>query len=364
MKNIAQSASRQEYGWLEDDAWDLYESAADESTTITGTDGVHRKLISDLSKIEEFVESVITTEDLAFCLKTDRGGIVKLHKNRLAKYFSSFNGIYEGLSKDYHYSAKVKLFIQCYLEFGYSSLWFEDPKKGTPSKGKLNWEIFNEFVSLIRTKTSDKNFKNSEKRQKNKVEQRLKNASFYVDRLFRNRNKLLVLRIDFSYRKDVLHETTPELAKKDLKKFLNNKRCNRSLFEHYDGYIWKFEYGPDKGYHFHMILFFNGDKIQSDSHWAMKIGEYWKNVITRGRGIYFNCNAYKHKYTHLGIGKIPRNNEQLVGNLKSYVIGYLAKTEQYLKAKSFGRERCWDMGGEKRKRSNADRPVKSAKPSY
>lgn len=79
-------------------------------------------------------------------------------------------------------------------------------------------------------------------------------------------------------------------AQEDLKHFFDNMRNKPSLFDDLVGYIWKLECGELGHDHFHVLLFFTNDRLKNDYHRAKQIGEYWVNVITKGRGRYFNCN--------------------------------------------------------------------------
>jgi hypothetical protein len=188
----------------------------------------------------------------------------------------------------------------------------------------------------------------------------------YIDNLFTRHGRLLVIRIDLSYRKDI---DTPFLneeeiyqkycqAKVDREHLFQNMRSN-ALFNHMVGYIWRLEYGEDKGFHNHMIFFYDGSQVQQDVTIGRMIGEYWVNVITQGsRGLYYNCNAYKEKYERCGIGMINWNNLQLIANLKNDAVPYLAKPDEYISAfmKDMGIGRSFGRGIWKEKTETRGRP--------
>lgn len=145
----------------------------------------------------------------------------------------------------------------------------------------------------------------------------------YVDRLFNQWSSLVVIRIDLSYRKDITVEF--ETLEADLTRLHTNRRHNE-LFAHLSGYITKIEYGIEKQLHVHALWFFNGHQRQgrSDSYIAQAIGEYWVDVITAGRGVYWNCNDNKHRYLHLGIGLVKaRDSDKRLNLLRA--IDYLCK---------------------------------------
>jgi len=166
----------------------------------------------------------------------------------------------------------------------------------------------------------------------------------YIHRVFEQHARLLVLRVDFGYRlKPRCSVTQADLmteyqqAKKDYQHFVNNQKGNR-LFEYLVGHVWKLEYGLQKGFHYHLILFFDGSKVRQDITLAQQIGEYWQTIITQGRELYFNCNAKKHEYKYLGIGMINHHDTELRNNLNR-AAGYLIKIDHFarLSAKSIHR---------------------------
>ena len=139
---------------------------------------------------------------------------------------------------------------------------------------------------------------------------------------------VLVMRIDFAIKPEFHKKTSLEDMQEYLIKFLNNNRSNK-LFMHQVGYIWKLEYGVRKGHHFHVMLFFDGSKVRQDVVYAKAIGEYWVEVITNGKGVYFNCNHKKADYLYLGIGQVKHSDTEMRKNLLK-AANYLCKKEQYL----------------------------------
>ena len=160
----------------------------------------------------------------------------------------------------------------------------------------------------------------------------------YINNLFSRYARLLVIRLDLGYRKDVdiRYMTENEVyaaywqAKTDKEHLFNNTRTNQ-IFDNMVGYIWRLEYGIDKGFHYHCIFFFDGSKVQQDINIADMIGMYWQNVITQGRGLYHNCNRHKKKYGKCGIGMINYYDEVLINNLK-LAAQYLVKPDEHLSA--------------------------------
>ncbi|GEM_PF-2544365 len=114
------------------------------------------------------------------------------------------------------------------------------------------------------------------------------------------------------------------------RRFHDNMRSN-SLFHDKVGHIVCFEYSRAGGYHIHTVLFFDGSTRTLDHKWlAGEIGRYWDQVVTRGAGYHFNCNA--QQYRRNGIGVVEYHDVVKRRNLMSAAL-YLAKKEQFVCAK-------------------------------
>lgn len=132
----------------------------------------------------------------------------------------------------------------------------------------------------------------------------------FIDKLFDTHAKLLPVRVDLGYKSNKTVTNTVNypfnchlphdyLTREDIltnwETLLNKLKWNhRSLLKELVGYIWKIEYGSDKGVHYHLMLFFNGNRVQKDYYYADELGKLWLD-ITGGLGTYFNCSADKNK---------------------------------------------------------------------
>lgn len=110
-----------------------------------------------------------------------------------------------------------------------------------------------------------------------------------ISNLFSSYSKILPIRVDFYVKKEFTDKHGYFDLRFWLTKFRNNIRKNK-LFEHYITYISKIEYAPLTGWHCHMVLFFNGQRVQNDIIYANSICRYWENVITKGIGRAYSSN--------------------------------------------------------------------------
>ena len=182
----------------------------------------------------------------------------------------------------------------------------------------------------------------------------------YINALFDRHKKLVVLRLDLSYRKEIAESKTFEDLRDDINKMRNNARHrDDNVFNGLDGYICKIEYGLDKKIHAHVLFFLNGDVRlpTSDVNHAEKIGEYWKNEITKGDGNYWNCNARKKKYRYNGIGLVTRDDPEK----RTYLIDamkYLCKKErQAIKPRAKSQTKTLTRGDLRNYNPNLGRPT-------
>jgi hypothetical protein len=119
-------------------------------------------------------------------------------------------------------------------------------------------------------------------------------------------------------------------VRRDFGKLLRDIR-GKLFKKHFITYAWKLEYGPLKGYHYHAFFFFNGSEVMEDGTIAKMIGDHWSNVVTKGSGGYFNCNAIKEKYPTLGIGAIAHHDSEKINILKNVALEYLMKLDFYIR---------------------------------
>lgn len=163
----------------------------------------------------------------------------------------------------------------------------------------------------------------------------------YIPALFLKYAKLLFVRLDIGYRKDIYYRLSADDAIDDRRRYLT---LIKKRFPHMVGYIWKMEYGKDRRFHSHLTLIFNGAHHQQDRSLGLLLGKYWEDC-THGLGIYYNCANRRRQYQEWdtdGIGMVHcddvRKQEKLFKALE-----YLTKPDELILAtllsprRTFGR---------------------------
>lgn len=221
--------------------------------------------------------------------------------------------------------------------------------------------MLNQLITEYRDEVNKSAFKQDlRKYQRNSIKN-LKGVTNYIQHLFNNHARLLVIRLDLSWAKMHSGSITPEIAKQQRQQLLRNMKRKR-LFKNVLGMVWKLEYGSDRGFHYHALFFLDGNKARSDISICKQFGEYWTAVITEGKGTYFNCNAQPERYVKSGIGMVKHDDIVKQEGLLC-AVGYLTKIDTFARLalprnmRTFGR-------GEVKTLNKAGRPGrKRAQPS-
>lgn len=164
-------------------------------------------------------------------------------------------------------------------------------------------------------------------RDNEKFKDRLERASLLINELFNRHSRLLFIRIDLSYLEKLSKTVTLDDALADVRHLYEDLKWNSELSNGYLGFIRKLEWTPQKGMHHHFLFIYDADVRKADAYVGRLLGEYWVNTITKGRGIYHNCNMNKANYENYVLGRIGRNELEKRAMLLR-AIEYLAKVEQ------------------------------------
>ena len=165
--------------------------------------------------------------------------------------------------------------------------------------------------------------KQENKKMSRKEQRRYDSACTVIDSAFETDSRVAVVRVDLSYREG---KSSAQRINIDLNKLRLNARSKPSIFKDQIGYVIKLEKGDNDNYHAHALFTFKGHEVKNHKYKAEQIGKYWQEVITKGDGIYHNCNTKKYDKNCLGV--IERSNVDDVEALKENVLGYLCKDEQ------------------------------------
>ena len=161
------------------------------------------------------------------------------------------------------------------------------------------------------------------KKDSRKTQRRYKQGCAVIDSSLKLDSRVAVIRLDLSYQDG---KGSANRLNSDLNKLRLNARSKPSIFKNQIGYIIKLEKGDNDNYHAHALFTFRGHEVKNHKYKAEQLGKYWQEVITKGDGLYHNCNTKEYDKNCLGV--IERSNVDDVEALKENVLGYLCKDEQ------------------------------------
>jgi len=192
--------------------------------------------------------------------------------------------------------------------------------------GRIAAEYANDLLEKIRQEFKKPAFRRMVRKWAARATDNYKGAVKLIHNLFREYSKLLIIRLDLGYHVEHREHCIPYMTRKQFKRLLNNLRGNK-IFENLVGIIWRLETGEKKGFHYHVMLIFDGSLSCHDINISDAIGKYWRDCCTEGKGTYWPCNRYKYKAR--GIGLIEHSDQDKCRNLLD-VLTYLTKTDEFL----------------------------------
>lgn len=307
-----------------------------------------------LFTIEKFVQDIEKRWTGGFIDEVNRYGVMRLRELYLGKrYYVLLNSWLERYSDLYCYSARVEVFYGACKELGLigsDPFSFGEPGELDCADGMRYMDIFNELIQRIRSHCQSREFKEKERLRKANANRNAHNVLAMEEAMFcseTGRSRWLILSLTLRYKAECREWITPETIQQHRERFFGARRFNK-LMSGIKNYVWTIEQGEDTGLHLHVILFYSTER-NHDELIAKQIGEYWAEVVTEGKGDYWNSNAAQQKKFYetwghgIGVGQINWDDAEKRKALRENLV-YLAKGEQYLMIRSAERIRTFDMG--------------------
>lgn len=170
------------------------------------------------------------------------------------------------------------------------------------------------------------------------VSKRLNKASNGIKNLFTKYARLMVVRVDLWYQHPNVYIPRHD-AMQDFD-LLWDQIDQHPLLHDYVGWVWKMEYGQDRGTHYHLVLIYNGAKHQRDEYFGLEVKRLWESAVATNAfhinqagysqasriGSGFVCNLQKATYSYPCLGVIHRDDAVARQGLMD-MITYLAKAD-------------------------------------
>lgn len=312
----------------------------------------YRSIREPLWDIHEFVRQVLSKEAPGFRIFVKKNGEKRIERLALGeRFYQRINNFMTRIPEGSQPAGFVGLFRDCCIElqlyynpFGKTGDYH---RPGIDGKGMNGAELFNALLELIRKRAqSDKRCKDYLNFSEDYDFDELKSVVAYIDDLFVDYTKILVVRVDLGYQACETDKITFERAHRDIQRFINYRHWH-ACFKHCIGYVigrergtgsLKENGGHGRGYHFHCFILFDGQKVKNDVELSMKVIDYWQSHIVnsprtpeneRIKTWFCNCNARELDYRYNGIGMVPHSDELKRWHMIFAMI-YLTKNSQGL----------------------------------
>ena len=329
----------------------------------SGREFVFANHLESLGGLAQFMRATIYGKDSYSIQSISMTGRTRHDVTKLGAHFQRLSSYVNAYSSKYQYHPLLSFFFEEYFKHQIQECVGLLPHARFDNS-KVVYEVFNDFVEKLRSRAKEVGLKkkvldweskiNKQKQRLEKLERAmflhfgrlevirldLKHFAdhfdpwdldkFMIDDEFSRANDFWsLLRAEDANCKSLELRVAFEQVQRDREHFFSNMKGKTSLFEHLLGYAWCIEFTPGAGYHLHVVLFFNGAKVNTPVWHAQQIGEYWKNQITGGHGYYENVNmAWDESNPLCGIGMVNRKDEPKRKNLRERVLGYLTKSSQ------------------------------------
>lgn len=256
--------------------------------------------IIDISTV---MKKIIRSKEELYFITTNRNGENK--KFQATKLGHQFLFIKKYcLVKENYPRHKFNPFLALYFKVAqerqfYFSANHSRPLTGTQVIEKVN--CLNACVDAIRQEGQSQDFI---RRCESNIRSVRKNTSSLVSYCHRLRDKyadLIVFRLDLTYKKtpawphhgvDIVEAGEFRAHRDAFVKTLARVVAPNLLA----GYIWKLEYGKQKSFNIHTVIFLKKSIFPMEIIDPKIIGQHWEKVITQGKGLYFNCNFWKEDH--------------------------------------------------------------------
>lgn len=293
---------------------------------------IRNSILPQIDNIVKAIEHIRKHSSTSIFSKTTNGKL-KLNDFQLWKLLLNFPYVEDiqrfNLESEYtgvYIKAHQKILEPIGFKAGYFKNWKGNDVLYPEGKDPiLVGELANMMVSTMSSLINEEEFIVAQRNRQGRSKHQYSRAEQLVNMLKIRYAKILVLRLDFAIAKNSRNPTEDlNLMRDFLKKFL---KMTYSMKERPIGYIWKLEYGAEKGYHYHTLIFLDGNQHKKDEILADKFGKAWLQVA-QGKGAYFSVNAIKERYKNLAIGMLCHDDDKAFSTLLLKLVNYFVKNEQ------------------------------------
>lgn len=217
---------------------------------------------------------------------------------------------------------------------------------------KLLTEGFTQFQEAIRSSDMKRAIKHHQVNH-HRNQQSLQR---YLETLLSAYPSLYVLHLDLGYsvrsRQTILRATYTRL-REDLKTLFYARHANPMWKDDLVGHIWKIEDGPERRFHVHLLLFYDGATADQHQEDADRLKQRWIHDITHQEGaLYARRNDQTPVLVPENTGHlITRDDPKAIKQLKDYLT-FLTRVSQILGLETHRQAHVFSKGHAPRKKAS------------
>lgn len=166
---------------------------------------------------------------------------------------------------------------------------------------------------------------------------------------------LYVLHLDLGYNvfsHSAMHKATYSRLREDLGTLLHARHRNPMWKDDLVGHLWKIEDAPERRFHAHLLLFYDGTTAEHHQEDANRLQQRWIEEITHQEGaLYARREGQKPVWIPENKGYlITRHDETQIHQLKEY-LDYLVQVDKLFGLETLPQARVFGKGNTPRKRT-------------
>lgn len=290
-----------------------------------------------LERLMKTAKQLRSTSEAATIPVRGRGGrqitrLTRLGQDLLLACKLHHESLYAGVGPDEHLRYqhyKFHPYLEVMLEV-VPVFKLEINQAATDKDHALLCQAISRLATAARTVFKSQKFKTDLRNYERNSEIKLHRALRYLLSLFRQRSRLLILRVDLYVREEAKAWSYSVEADEAFDKFATALSAG-GIVEDVIGWMSAREDGVDRGRHFHVLAAVDGHLHHAGANLTKMLGEYWvKECVGSDKvGSYFNCFKLVNRYKFLGIGMVHcMDAKKLLGLY--YATRYLCKDDVQL----------------------------------
>lgn len=332
--------------------------AASAPMEVTGGETFLSLLIERLATIESLVLQIGNSQAELFEVKAGRVIATNRIGAKVYKILAEAPVRFDGYRENFQFGPIVMLFMEEFEKTEpIKSIWFgQNTKEGA----RTICDKLNGAVSAIREKVNAIEFRKQIYNFRRSADKNVRSFQLYTKKCFELYSRLLVLRVDLSYRKEAFtgksFAESFEMAKQHWQKWI--RRFKRRTGKAYVGFAKMIEYRMERSFDFHVLLLLDGARARQDVVIATHAGKDWSEVVTQGVGWSHNYNIKKDTDHRIGIGMVRADDKEKRAALNE-MMAYMNKLDYFIKLVTPDGSRVFSKGDMPKAKAKCGRPRKN-----